>query len=42
MDLLDIARGPVLCDSKVHLLIHLPYNACMAAGSVLTEQPLFS
>ncbi len=42
MDLLDIARGPVLCDSKVHLLIHLPYNACMAAGSVLTEQPLLS
>ena len=42
MDLLDIARGSVLCDSKVHLLIHLPYNACMAAGSVLTEQPLLS
>ena len=42
MDLLDIAHGPVLCDSKVHLLIHLPYNACMASGSVLTEQPLLS
>lgn len=42
MDLLDIARGPVLCDSKVHLLIHLPYDARMAAGSVLTEQPLLS
>ncbi len=42
MDLLNIAHSSVLCDSKVHLLMHLPYNACMVSGSVLTEQPLLS
>ncbi len=42
MDLLNIAHSSVLCDSRVYLLIHLPYNACMVSGSVLTEQTLLS